>query len=234
VGNSTELLRLTGVNERGISIGQVGAETAAATFRGEPFSFIMRRVMEEAGDVDAAATIITSARRTVGINYVIADAAARRAITMETNHQHAAVFQADDPAEHQVPYARPIPDAVFRADTAIDPHIRERQIASGGKPRRPGLEPPTGSAYTTRYLGQAAGLLAYYGEIDAQTARRIAEVIAPGSNIQSVVFAWPNAWVADAQGTTRASMTLYHELNVQQLLDQGAAAPAGAVEGGAS
>ncbi len=212
---------LSGVSDRAISVGQVGAETVDATFRGEPMTFLMRRVLEEAESLNEAAALITQAHRTVGVNYVVADAEIRRAVAIETTHHHVRVFEANDPAEHRVHYARPMVDAVFRADAAVDPIIRERQLASRGDPRRPGLENPSGSsAYDVRYLGQAAGLSAHFGDIDGVIARRIARSVAPSSNVQSVVFAWPDLWVANAQGTTPAAHTPYHHLNAQQLLQE--------------
>ncbi|MDP3703569.1 MAG: C45 family peptidase [Candidatus Omnitrophota bacterium] len=209
---------LTGVNDAQLSIGQVGAETVDATFRGEPMVFVMRRVLEEAGTLEKATDLIRTARRTVGVNYVIADAKARSGLVIETTHRDVRVFAADDPAEHAVVYARPMSDAVFRADTAIDPGIRDRQLASHGDPRRPGLEPPSGSAYEVRYLGQATGLHASFGQLDPLAAQAIAKSIAPSSNVQSVVFAWPELWVANAQRTTPAAQTPYHRLNAQRLL----------------
>lgn len=209
---------LTGVNDAQISIGQIGAETEDDSFRGEPMVFLMRRVLETAETLDAAATLVRQATRTIGANYVFADADARRAIALETTHRYVRVFEADDPAEHRVPYARPIVDAVLRADTAVDPVIRDRQLASDGDPRHPGLEQPGGSAYDTRYLGQAAGLSASFGTLDAERAKRIAQAVAPGSNIQSVVFAWPDIWIANAQGTMPAARTPYHHLDLAQLL----------------
>ena len=209
---------LTGVNEQQVSIGQVGAETDDLTYAGIPMPFLMRRVMEEAGDVDEAVRIIREARRTVGINYLIADAKARRAVAVETTRSQIAVFEADDPQEQAVAYARPLADAVFRADTAVDPAIRAHQLASGGKPAIPGLEPPTGSAYETRYLGQSAGILARYGTMDAEGAKAIATAVAPDSNVQSVIFAWPDLWVANAQGATPAARTPYHHFDLDELL----------------
>ncbi len=209
---------LTGINYAELSIGQVGADTVDATFNGEPMAFLMRRVLEEAATVDEAAAIIASARRTVGVNYVIADAKAGRAVAIETTARRARVFAANDPAEQGIACARPMEDAVFRADTAIDPAIRDRQRASGGDPSRPGLEPPSGSAYETRYLGQAAGLHSRYGVLDAAAAQAIARAIAPDSNVQSVVFAWPDLWIADAQGRTPAARTTYHHLSAADLL----------------
>ena len=211
---------LSGINDAQLSIGQIGAETADATFRGEPMAFLMRQALEEADDVDEAAALIQAAHRTVGVNYVIADAKARRAVALETTHRHARVFEADDPAEHRVSYARPMVDAVFRADAAMDPTIRDRQLASDGDPARPGLEPPGGSAYDVRYLGQAAGLTAHFGRLDPEAARQIAKAVAPGSNVQSVLFAWPDLWVANAQGIIPAAQTPYRSLNVAELLRQ--------------
>ena len=161
--------------------------------------------------------MIQRAQRTVGVNYVAADAKARRAVAVETTLRHARVFTADDPAEHVVRYARPMIDAVFRADAAMDPVIRDRQLASDGDPARPGLEPPGGSAYDTRYLGQAAGLAAHYGALNPDSAQAIAKAIAPGSNVQSVIFAWPDVWVANAQGTTPAARTTYYRFDLERL-----------------
>ena len=208
---------LSGVNDAQISIGQVGAETVDVTFRGEPMVFLMRRVMEEADDVDEAARLIRGATRTVGVNYVVADAKARRALAIETTRRHVRVFEADDPAERAVSYARPMADAVFRADAAMDPAIRDRQLASHGEPSRPGLEPPGGSAYDVRYLGQAAGLQAHYGALTPEAARFIARAVAPDSNVQSVIVAWPDLWVANAQGTIPAARTEYHHLDLERL-----------------
>jgi hypothetical protein len=112
-------------------------------------------------------------------------------------------------------------DVVFRADTAMDPAIREKQLASNGDPKHPGLEDPTGSsAYDVRYLGQAAGLKEHFGKLDASRAREIARSVAPSSNVQSVVFAWPEAWVANAQGATPAASTPYYHLDLERLLSQ--------------
>jgi len=208
---------LTGMNDRQISIGQIGAETVDATYAGIPMAFLMRRVLEEADDLDEAVRLIREAPRTVGVNYVVADAKANRAVVVETTRSHVAVFEADDATEHGVAYARPLPDAVFRADTAVDAGIRDRQLASGGNPRAPGLESPAGSAYEVSYLGQAAGILSRYGRINVEAAKELAKAAAPSSNVQSVIFAWPELWVANAQGPTRAAYTTYHRLDLREL-----------------
>ena len=209
---------LTGVNDRQLSIGQIGSETVDATFRGEPMVFVMRRVMEQANDLDSAIAIINLAPRTVGVNYVLADAKARRAVVMETTHRHCRAFEANDPGERAVSYARPLVDAVLRADTAMDPQIRNLQLASNGDPNRAGLEDPTGSsAYDVRYLGQAAGLSAHFGSLTPQKAQQIARTVGPSSNVQSVIIAWPELWVANAHGKTRATAGRFQKLSLEHL-----------------
>ncbi len=210
---------LTGINDAQLSVGQIGAETIDATFRGEPMVFVIRRLLEESDSLETAARVVEEARRTVGINYVIADAKTKQALALETTHRHNRIFSADAPAEHAVSYARPMPDAVVRADTAMDPIIRNQQIASKGNPHRPGLEDPRGSsAYDRRYLGQVEDLQAQFGQLTPETTRAILQKVAPSSNVQSVIFAWPDLWVANAQATTPAASTPYHYFNIEILL----------------
>lgn len=211
---------LTGISEEGISVGQIGAETTDISFKGLPMIFLLRSVLESATDLEQAQQIVSVAPRTVGINYVFADAKANKAIAIETTHSYVRVFKANDSSEQLVTYARPIKDAVFRADTAFDPVIRNLQIASGGKPNKSGLEPPTGSAYEVRYLGQADGIEESYGRLDVEKAKEIAKSVAPSSNVQSVIFAWPEVWIANAIGTKRAAHTKYHLLNVETLFTE--------------
>lgn len=217
---------LTGINDAQISVGQIGAETTDLTYRGLPMVFLLRRVLEETGDLDAAVRLVREAPRTVGINYVFADAQVPRAVAVESTRRQVAVFGPNDPAEQQVPYARPLIDVVFRADAAMDPAIRDQQLASRGDPRRPGLEPPGGSAYETRYLGQATRLADGWGRLDVPAAQAIAHAIAPDSNVQSVIFAWPQVWVANAQGTTPAARGAYTQLSAEALLQGAALTPA--------
>ena len=208
---------LTGINDRELSIGQIGAETVDRSSRGLPMVLLMRKALESASSVEEAARIIGDSPRTVGANYIVADAKVPTGVAIETTTHYASVFEANDPKEHHVAYAKPILDAVFRGDTAIDSQIRDRQLASRGNPKKPGLEPPGGSAHDIRYLGQAAGVLAHYGRLDAQGAIDIAKAVAPGSNVQSVVFAWPEVWIANADGMTRAAHTTYHRLDLEGL-----------------
>ena len=212
---------VSGINENGISVGEIGAETADASMKGIPMPFLLRRVLQESDDLKAAANIVIDAPRTSGYNYLFADAKAKQAIAIETTHRHCAVFWAD-----QEPNARfrvPVTNAIVRSDTAFDPIVRDLQKASRGDPSKPGLESPVGAgSYDIRYRGQSKLLLQFYGSIDPEIATAIARAIAPRSNVQSVIYAYPQIWVANAHRRRPAVTQTYREINLEDLFKKGA------------
>lgn len=208
---------LSGVNDAGISIGEVGAETVDQTYRGMPMAFVLRKILEDADNLDDVRRLMETTPRTRGYNYVFADAEAKQVMAVEATRSHVAVFGPDDPKERAVNYAAPVADAVFRGDTAFDPVIRDVQRASHGDPRRPGLESPAGdTAYEVRYKRQGELIQERFGQLDADAVRRIAQAVAPSSNVQSVVYAYPEVWVANAKGTDRAAHQPYHHLDLRE------------------
>lgn len=211
---------LTGVNEKGISVGQIGCETINHTLKGEPMPFVLKSVLEQANTSDEAAGIVKNAKRTYGYNYVFADAIKKTAVAIETTKDYAEIFGPHDSRESESGYGVDLEDALIRSDTAFDPTIRNLQTASGGDPKAPGLEMPTGKAYEVRYKKQAELAKAYFGKLDAQTLAGIAKEIAPSSNIQSVIFAYPDIWVANATGDLRAVDQSYERFNVLELLNK--------------
>ena len=134
-------------------------------------------------------------------------------MAVEATQHHLAFFEDQAPAESKIPYAFPLENAVLRADTAMDPVIRNLQWASKGNPEKSGLEPPAGSAYEIRYKKQAELVKGNYGKITPEIAQQIARQLAPGSNIQSVIYAFPEFWVANAQGDLKAAESEYLEFS---------------------
>jgi len=209
---------LSGMNDRGIAIGQVGSTSVDQTHDGTSFIFLLRRILEEAENADAGARIVREAKRTVGINYLIGSAREKKAIALETTARHFAQFTEADPNEAKSPYAVPLTNAVFRADTAFDPVIRDLQTCSRGDPKKPGLEPPDGSAYEKRYLWQADMVKEHHGRIGTNEVFALAKRIAMKSNIQSVVYAYPEFWVAYAKDDAKAADGEYHRFHIDELL----------------
>ncbi|MBN2311315.1 MAG: hypothetical protein JXR94_20225, partial [Candidatus Hydrogenedentes bacterium] len=165
---------LSGMNMEGIAVGQVGAINTDGRHRGIPLMFLLRRILEEAHDVDDATRIIQNARRTVGYNYLVADGDAAEARAYETSAHYCAVFTDNDPKEALVEYAIPIDDAVFRADTAMDQNVRRHQRCAKGYPNM-----PYGSqSYDGRYKPMATMIREGYGAIDQAAALAIVKAVA--------------------------------------------------------
>lgn len=195
---------LSGVSRHGISVGQVGAESVDTSLRGVPMPFLLRRVLEECDELKQAVEILRAGPRTVGYNYLIADAKTRNAVALETTRQHFAAYWLE-----KAP--------LVRSDYALDPVVRALQLACKGDPNRPGLETPGGSAYEVRYRGHEALLNRFNGKIDPEIAAAIAATIAPPSNVQSVVYAHPQVWFAVARGKTPAARTVYRQIDIEDL-----------------
>lgn len=203
---------LSGMNDAGISVGQVGSKSADERHQGTSFVFLLRRILEEANTAAAGAAIVQNAKRTVGINYMIASALEKRALALETTAGHFAQFEDNDPTEAKSPYAFPTKGAVFRADTAFDPEVRLLQTAGEQ------VNPQGNDAYDHRYLPQAEMVKAHYGHIGLDEIFALAKKIAPETNIQSVVFAYPEFWISYARGDSKATAGPYRHFNLQDLL----------------
>ncbi|MSR77840.1 MAG: hypothetical protein EXS63_06425 [Candidatus Omnitrophica bacterium] len=206
---------LSGMNEKGITVGQIGAASIDETMKGVPMPFLLKRVLEESENLADIHQLLENTNRTRGYNYIFTDAAHQDALAVESTWKHLAFFKENDPLEKQAKYSVPIKSCVLRADTALDSNIRDLQWASKGNPKKPGLEPPTGSAYEIRYRKHAKLIQENYGAITPEIAKKIAAEIAPRSNIQSVIYAFPEFWVANAEDSTRAVDSEYTHFDLE-------------------
>ncbi|MBI3318734.1 MAG: hypothetical protein HYZ90_06325 [Candidatus Omnitrophica bacterium] len=207
---------LSGISEEGISVGQIGSDTVDSTLRGVPMNFLLRQVLEESGSLEEAVRLVGGVSRTGGFHYLFSDSKRRQAVVLETTRSRCAVFWADE--EPKGPFSLRVPNALFRSDWALDPEVRNLQIASQGDPKRPGLESPVGSkSYDIRYRGQGQMLQRFHGRLDPELAMDIAKAVAPPGNIQSVIFAYPQMWLANAQGKRPAAWGRYLRFDLEKL-----------------
>ncbi len=206
---------ISGINEAGISVAEIGSETVDVNLKGIPMPFLLRQVLEESDHLEQAVRIVRTGPRTGGYNYLFADAKRKQAVALETTRQRIAVFwMGQEPA---VPYSFTVPNTICRADWALDPAVRDLQRASKGNPKRPGLESPVGSkAYDVRYLGVGILLKQFHGRLDPEIALGIARAAAPSSNIQSILYAYPELWVAIASGRRPAAAGKYRYFNLER------------------
>ncbi|MFP4502139.1 MAG: C45 family autoproteolytic acyltransferase/hydrolase [Candidatus Hydrogenedentota bacterium] len=176
---------LAGMNDAGISLSQVGTFSVSEELDGEPWAFMARRVLEEAGTLEEAVPIAEKARHTIGYNFLIADgdpenfgaeAFNPRAAALETNHECCETFYENDPKEHHAAwaddegethaYGTPLKEAIIRADTAFGPSTRALQAADNG-PGVPGQngnpygEDGNGTTYTECHLPMYEMIRAY-------------------------------------------------------------------------
>jgi hypothetical protein len=210
---------ISGISEEGISVAEIGAETVDISLDGVPMPFLLRQVLEESGNLQNAVRLVQDAPRTVGYNYLFADAQKRQAVAIETTRTHAAVFWQEQRSSSA--YEVHVPNTLFRSDFALDRSIRELQLACKGHPGEPGLESPEdSSAYRVRYLGQGQLLMKFQGQIDPELAMVIAAAIAPSSNMQSVVYAYPELWFANAVGAVPAAEQSYRSVDLEELFSE--------------
>ncbi len=217
VGYACAIGVLSGMNMQKISVAQIGATNKDRRIDGIPLEFLLRRILEEASNLDEVTRIIKRARHTVGYNYVIADGKENRALAYETCANHVAIFKDNDPRE-TVEYAIPIENAVMRADEAMDPTIRSLQTCANA----PNL--PYGSnSYDHRYKGMATRIKENYGKIDQKIALEILKAVAMVNvNLHSVLYCPTDLelWVAHAKGTEDAAKQNYVYYDVKKLFGE--------------
>jgi hypothetical protein len=142
---------LSGMNEKGITLSEVGSFSVREQLDGIPWTFMARQVLEESDSLEDAVRLVTGARHTIGYNYLVADGDPEnagtprfqpRAAAFETNHACCEVFYEDDPKEHAAawidpeggarPYGLPMTEAIMRADMAFGAQTRALQATDNG------------------------------------------------------------------------------------------------------
>ncbi len=107
----------TGLNEEKISVAELGSPSQDASLEGVPIPFLVRDVLEYAGDIPSALRLVASAERTIGHNLVIGDGKPADAQAMEFSAHMYAVFEAED-------------DMSIRTNHYLDPTLSETQQVS--------------------------------------------------------------------------------------------------------
>ncbi len=195
----------SGLSAKGIGVGQIWGYSMDNAV-GRPWPILVAKALSEKSScVEVAYEFRDEPNNTYGSNFIFGDATNNMGVAVEVTARMWAMFYDNDPRELEAqyngePYAILIDDAVFRADTAMDPDIRSRQTASNG----PDGDPRTSGAYRNRYKGQADRIIAYrdagipIGHKEAETISR--ETAMPSSSLQCCVYANSDLqlWVADA------------------------------------
>lgn len=176
---------LAGMNEKGITLSEVGSFSVCEELDGTPWTLMGRQLLEESGSLEDAVAFIENARHTIGYNYLVADgepdtygtpAFRPRAAACETNFDCCETFHEDDPKERAATwmdgqgvehrYGKPLREAVLRADTDFGKRTRAMQASDDGPGDLANTGNPygrdfSGSTYTTCHLPMHDMIRAY-------------------------------------------------------------------------
>jgi hypothetical protein len=100
---------VTGMNAEHVSIGEMGGG-GIGHWEGVPMAFLVRDVLETAGDLDAAVAVFRDNPRTCEYYFVIADGKTNRAVGMEAAWNRFALVQPNSTHER---LPKPVVDAVL-------------------------------------------------------------------------------------------------------------------------
>ena len=96
---------VSGMNDKQIALSQIGEHFSdeVETLAGEPMPLLMRRVLEEASDLDAAIGIFKNANRTRSYLYCVGDAKIPEARALRTSKDFCEVYGPDDHGDLSLP-----------------------------------------------------------------------------------------------------------------------------------
>jgi predicted choloylglycine hydrolase len=110
---------VSGMNAKGLTIGEMTCTSTDATFDGLPLFLIMRKILEKSGSLDEAVAIMKEGPRTTGWNFVIGDGKVPDARALEVDAKTCEVYGPMDPKENESTGGWAMPDAVRRTNHPI-------------------------------------------------------------------------------------------------------------------
>lgn len=116
VGWAGSIGSVSGMNAKGITIGEMTSQTTEETFDGLPLFLIMRRILEKSSTLDEAVAIMQQGPRTTGWNFVIGDAKTPDARALEVDAKNCEVFAPNDSKEGQETGHASMSDCVRRTN----------------------------------------------------------------------------------------------------------------------
>lgn len=208
---------VSGINEHGISLTEVGSETADKTRRGRPMPLMLEQVLAQARTLEEAIQIMKDCPGTGGYNFLVGSAKERAGAVIEKTAHHCAVFRLGTKKAagfyRNNPYFEDFCGFDCRADTAADPAVRRVQLCSGGDPEAAIPPAPTKSrAYRRRYQPQVALFKRFRRRLTRARAEQIAATTAPRDNLHSILYDFERgqvwlrnrAWFKDGREPSKA------------------------------
>ncbi|MDF1660859.1 MAG: C45 family autoproteolytic acyltransferase/hydrolase [Planctomycetota bacterium] len=179
---------VSGINEHGISLTEIGSETADKTRAGMPMPLMLESILARAKNLDEALQIMRESPGSGGYNFLVGSAKERRGAVVEKTANKTAVFLMELDNYKGNDDFQSFQGFDCRADTAADLSVRKSQLCSGGDPSA--SKPPSPSksgAYRKRYKPQVE-LFQKFKTLNIERAAEIADRVAPRSNLHSILY----------------------------------------------
>lgn len=151
---------VSGMNAKGISIGEMGSASKDEAYDGIPMIFLMREALRKATTLDEALDVFRTGPHTCGYNFLIGDGKIPDARAVEVTKTKYAEFKPGDPAENIGPHCA-LSCCIRRANHFVSPELSASQRGSTDVRD---ANPPSWVSYSliTEWLKEN------YGKIDDQ------------------------------------------------------------------
>lgn len=110
---------VSGMNDKGISIGEIGNKCRDESHSGMPMILMLREALRTCRTLDDVIRYIREAPRTCGFTFVVGDGKVPSACAIEVSHSRMAVGLPGDPKSDPAPHF-PLPDAIRRGNYFVD------------------------------------------------------------------------------------------------------------------
>jgi predicted choloylglycine hydrolase/dienelactone hydrolase len=146
---------VSGMNAKGISIGEMGSKSHDENYAGIPMIFLLREALRQGGTLEQALEVFRKGPRTCGYNFIVADGKIPDARALEVTRNQIVEFAPGDPAESVAPH-EPLPNCVRRCNHFIGEAIAKTQRKEYD-PRRANLPSWLGYSLMTGWLRENQG-----------------------------------------------------------------------------
>jgi len=207
---------VTGMNENGISVGEMNSACRDETEDGMPMVFMIRKVLEEAATLEEALDVFRAGPRTCGYNFLVASGPEDTGAAVELSHSQCEILYANTDSDNHPPH-RALTDALVRTNHFVHPEMAKLQRAS--------YDPGQGDSFK-RYQMFTDFILEQYGKIYAESMVKMARLYpAMGQCVHQAIFAprTGDLWISDARSMKRdlkagAQNQPFHHLNLKRIL----------------
>ncbi|MDP2898078.1 MAG: C45 family autoproteolytic acyltransferase/hydrolase [bacterium] len=110
---------VSGMNDKGISIGEIGNKCRDESYAGMPMILMLREALRTSRSLEDVIGYIRGAPRTCGFTFIVGDGKIPSACALEVSHSRMAVGLPGDPKSDPAPHF-PIPDAIRRGNYFVD------------------------------------------------------------------------------------------------------------------